>query len=665
MCNMVLNQELNGVELYFDNKPSQEILNNLKGNSFRWSGKKLCWYAKQSPNTLTIAQELSGETNQEQQTIITDNTNQTPTNKTTKEKNKLLPLYDRIQFTEGTTTKEQYRYKFVGSNYTGLPTKETAQLIRKLLKNRFPEVKFSITSEHNKISITIKSSPYCKEKLNPIDYEGYIPPYKYREFDKEHNQELTAIYNYCETLLNSYNFDDSDSQSDYFHCHFYDHVYIDHNYIQTEQTKQQKADIEAFRNQLALDAQAKEQQEEQDREEWRKQQEIQAEENKKHTIESARQIEIINNNIEIKPLTESEQYFVIDSQFAHCNKNQRLSQYQEEIAEGENNYYLETVKIQKELHFTTQEALEYFSNHLLTDFDFLEHEGGSFTDDQRIQSMIDYEQMTKEERETVIFKLYGVAVYCNNELQFVIDPQGFSYARYIGLIDNNTKVEKTITAEPIYTSEQLEELQFKAETLADFSTEAITCEPNIITTWNTEDFPEYKTRMKQIFNKSYFKLTKEIIQQITEQQHKLKTAMYRLLKEVDGIQDQFQNANLYQGQQLTLIYMSDWGMMTTSNIIFDSFECCKYAQYDKAVKLIFKLPKKRGLFSTTKYGDMLVYPGWLTIPTEVLHTVEQTGTCTITSGKFLSCDKRQYDAILDHFTQQGINPIVNTYKPIF
>jgi hypothetical protein len=63
---------------------------------------------------------------------------------------------------------------------------------------------------------------------------------------------------------------------------------------------------------------------------------------------------------------------------------------------------------------------------------------------------------------------------------------------------------------------------------------------------------------------------------------------------------------------------------------------------------------------------MLVYSGWLNLPEEVLHTIEKTGTgMIITSGKFLSCDKRQYDAILDHFTQQGFNPIVNTYKPIF
>ena len=45
---MSLNQELNGIELYFDQKPPQTIIDNLKSNKFRWSGFKKCWYAKQS-----------------------------------------------------------------------------------------------------------------------------------------------------------------------------------------------------------------------------------------------------------------------------------------------------------------------------------------------------------------------------------------------------------------------------------------------------------------------------------------------------------------------------------------------------------------------------------------------------------------------------------------
>jgi len=626
---MELNQELNGVELYFEDKPPQTILSNLKENRFRWSNNKKCWYAKQSPNTLKIAQELSGEVNQE--SVITDDTNQTTTTKTTKTQNKILPLWNLTRWTELEVNSKQ-------SN------KEIAAEVRKHVRNRFPMVKFSVTNpHHSSISFYIVSSPYEKESI-------------YLEAIKEYCTNLLKAYKYC-TCHDPY----GDYGSSY---NFYGgNAEIDYQYIQTEQTEAITADIEDFNTKLAEFEQSEEVRKEEKHQNWLKLQEEQKESDRKCQIESARQIEIINNSVEVKPLEETEQYFVVNSQFAKCNKNQRMSQYVEEVTAGE--FYLENVKIQKEIHFTNEEALNYFHNHFLTNFDFLEQTGGSYTDDPRIQMMMDYEQMTKEERETVVFNLYGVAVYYNEELQFVIDAQGYSYARYVGLIDNNTKVEKTITADPIYTPEQLEDLKAQAETLTDFSLEAITCEPNITATWNTEDFTEYKTRMKQIFNKNYFKLTKPIVQQIIEDQHELKSAMYRLLKEVDGIQDQFQNANLQQNQKYTLIYMSDWGGMITSKITFDHFECCKYAQYDKAVKIVFKPEKKRGLYSTTKYDELLVYPGWLDLPTQVLHTVENTGTCTVTSSKFLSCDKRQYDEVINYFAKQGITPLINTYKPIF
>jgi hypothetical protein len=62
---------------------------------------------------------------------------------------------------------------------------------------------------------------------------------------------------------------------------------------------------------------------------------------------------------------------------------------------------------------------------------------------------------------------------------------------------------------------------------------------------------------------------------------------------------------------------------------------------------------------------MLVYDGWLTLPEAVLNIVEQTGTATITRSKYLSCDKQQYDDILNYFAEQNIKPIINTYKPEF
>jgi len=54
-----LNEEKNGIEIYFTEKPSQEVIGTLKANKFRWSKYKKCWYAKQSDNTIQLAKQLT------------------------------------------------------------------------------------------------------------------------------------------------------------------------------------------------------------------------------------------------------------------------------------------------------------------------------------------------------------------------------------------------------------------------------------------------------------------------------------------------------------------------------------------------------------------------------------------------------------------------------
>lgn len=56
---VVLNDDKNGVELYFHSKPSEEVRNNLKSNGFRWSKYNKCWYAKQSEDTLNFANSFN------------------------------------------------------------------------------------------------------------------------------------------------------------------------------------------------------------------------------------------------------------------------------------------------------------------------------------------------------------------------------------------------------------------------------------------------------------------------------------------------------------------------------------------------------------------------------------------------------------------------------
>lgn len=87
MCKVLLNNELNGVELYFNGKPSQEVREEMKINGFRWNGKKVCWYAKQNNKTIALANKL-GNKNLEVSAI-----------KTAKKENK-IDLWSLTQFAE-------------------------------------------------------------------------------------------------------------------------------------------------------------------------------------------------------------------------------------------------------------------------------------------------------------------------------------------------------------------------------------------------------------------------------------------------------------------------------------------------------------------------------------------------------------------------------------
>lgn len=45
-CKVVINEEHQGEELYFDEKPTSEIITTLKKNGYRWHRTKHCWYRK-------------------------------------------------------------------------------------------------------------------------------------------------------------------------------------------------------------------------------------------------------------------------------------------------------------------------------------------------------------------------------------------------------------------------------------------------------------------------------------------------------------------------------------------------------------------------------------------------------------------------------------------
>jgi len=45
-CKIITNEEHNGEELYFEEKPTSEVIEILKENCYRWHNTKKCWYRK-------------------------------------------------------------------------------------------------------------------------------------------------------------------------------------------------------------------------------------------------------------------------------------------------------------------------------------------------------------------------------------------------------------------------------------------------------------------------------------------------------------------------------------------------------------------------------------------------------------------------------------------
>ncbi|CAI6276392.1 LPD29 domain-containing protein [Bacillus sp. PS194] len=615
-----INEELNGIELYFESKPEQEVLTHLKSNGFRYSGFKKCWWSKRTEKSMQVANSVTKHKITSSKTI---------TKIKKKSKVEKIDLWDATQWHEFEVNQEQ-------------EVKEMAKEIRKHVRQRFPQCKFSVTTGgsylHSTINITIKSSPYEKGSVY-----------------------LTAIYDYCNSLLNNYRhcYSPADLYTDYAGSYnFYGHVSLDWEYKETEQTEEIKEDMTLFDSKLEEFEEAEKARKEKELQKYLKEQEIKNAEYKRQQQEEKKQIENIYSSIVVKQLNEEQQYFVIDSQFANLNKNSTLDQYKDEVTKGD--FTLENVKITKEVHFNIKEALINFSNMLLNDFDFLSETGGSFTEDNRINSMIDFYNMDDLEKKTVQWNLYGVGVYYNGKLQFIVDAQGYSYARYVGLVDN-AKIEKSISHKQALNEEEVQELKYQADKLEDISTSVIE-ELNMFETWKKEDWNKYKASLKEKLKLKKFKLNKNIIQQVEIEE--LKISLYRILQEVDSIQEQFKNAELEKGGKYTLFYISDLGSLITERVTYDSYQPMKYAQYDNAIKLTYKPENKRNLYYRHFYSDLLMFKGWHSLPDTVLNNVEvRPEGIKIIHSKYHSCDKRQFDEVLDYLNEKSFKPLINTYKP--
>jgi hypothetical protein len=138
-------------------------------------------------------------------------------------------------------------YKFTGSKFErGIDVKDIAKLVRTDIKEA---IKKGELPKGTKVSVRISRfsggrsiSAYIKhlgEKgvinpawvkwhdENPHGYHGDGPPL--------YTATATQAIKTIEGIMAAYNFDDSDSQVDYFHVNFYGHVEFDYDYRQADE----------------------------------------------------------------------------------------------------------------------------------------------------------------------------------------------------------------------------------------------------------------------------------------------------------------------------------------------------------------------------------------------------------------------------------------------
>ena len=72
---VVYNEEKNGIELYFDGKPSEEIREVLKANGFRWAKFNKAWYTKDTSKARDFIQSFTGSSSEDAETVTVASVN--------------------------------------------------------------------------------------------------------------------------------------------------------------------------------------------------------------------------------------------------------------------------------------------------------------------------------------------------------------------------------------------------------------------------------------------------------------------------------------------------------------------------------------------------------------------------------------------------------------
>ena len=272
---------------------------------------------------------------------------------------------------------------------------------------------------------------YIKQQICRFDYfQENLKRSHYWELTTRFFERLQKIFQ----IANQWNYDNSDTMTDYFDVGYYLDIKIkkpeDFQPRET-MTEQEKADFTA--EQEEEERQREEAERKYKEEEERRKKEY--EERRKREQEARENIE---NSVLILDLNEQEQIY-ITALAGGIGKECSLKELDERIAE----VYTERQEalITRKITFTNYKAFSDFSKMFLYDFDFIDRSGGTGSQDVRLEEVEEFYKLNKKQLDSIKFYLTKcIAVYYDKKIQYVIDAQGYQYARYVYRLTDKSEI---------------------------------------------------------------------------------------------------------------------------------------------------------------------------------------------------------------------------------
>lgn len=455
---LAINQELNGIEITFESKPEAATLEALKAAGYRWHKVKKLWYAKNTPDRLQLAKAITGgepitaqparrgynleglgvgtlKHGAELAAAIREDLKKRGVDGVTVRARRVT--YDTgITLTIKATAADFVSIEEGAERFTYGDFLQAVTRWNSLYTNG----RYITASDLDEMTEEEKENArrvYIAECLKKFDRFNFG---NYRNNERADFWELTsAFFEKCRAaylIANQWNYNNSDSMTDYYDVGYYLDVDIkkpDDFTPRQEMTEEDRATLEKEREEEAR-------KQEESRKKYEEERKAAEEAAAKYKAWEEAATAAIYKNIEVGDIAEENQIYITNI-FGGIGKESTLDELMETL--NTHDRKPEAAVITRKVNFISESAFNDFCKLFLNDFTFLDGKGGTGTEDARIPETSDYmyySKLTQEQRETIqTYNADCIGIYLYNDLQFIINPQGYSYARYVYIPGTDSK----------------------------------------------------------------------------------------------------------------------------------------------------------------------------------------------------------------------------------